>query len=134
MWCCCINLGAAVVATVLNAVVGMIWYSPRVFGERWARSLGFDINGMQMNHWHIVAAMVNGFVLACACGLLFKLCGVQSLCHMRKIAAVIFAGVIVTTGFSEVIWARKPMEAYAINMGHWAVSIAVITAVFYFWA
>ena len=34
---------AVIVATVLSFVLGGLWYSPRVFGARWAEGCGVDL-------------------------------------------------------------------------------------------
>jgi len=34
---------AVIVATVLSFVMGGLWYSPRVFGARWAEGCGVDL-------------------------------------------------------------------------------------------
>ena len=40
-----VNLLAVVVGAITAFVAGSLWYSPWVFGQRWADGLGFSLEG-----------------------------------------------------------------------------------------
>ncbi len=52
---------AVIVATVLSFVLGGLWYSPRVFGARWAEGCGVDLESEDAGK-HAVKALSVQFV------------------------------------------------------------------------
>ena len=65
-----INVWAVVAAAVSSFVVGMIWYAPGVFGEKWRKLIKMDKKTMQKGPggqaWAltVVGAFLQAFVLA----------------------------------------------------------------------
>ncbi len=65
-----INVWAVLAATVASFVVGMIWYSPQVFGERWRKLIKMDKKvmdkGPEPSAWllTVAGALLQAFVLA----------------------------------------------------------------------
>ena len=39
-----VNFVSIIIASVLSFVVGMLWYSPALFGKRWATLAGVNMN------------------------------------------------------------------------------------------
>ena len=52
---------AVIVATVLSFMLGGLWYSPRVFGARWAEGCGIDLEAGDAGK-HAVKALSVQFV------------------------------------------------------------------------
>ena len=52
---------AVIVATVLSFMLGGLWYSPRVFGARWAEGCGIDLESGDAGK-HAVKALSVQFV------------------------------------------------------------------------
>lgn len=52
---------AVIVATVLSFMLGGLWYSPRVFGARWAEGVGVDLESEDAGK-HAVKALSTQFV------------------------------------------------------------------------
>lgn len=65
-----INLLAVALAIVSSFVVGMIWYTPSVFGETWRKLIKMDKatmqNGPEMSAWvrTVVGAGLQAYILA----------------------------------------------------------------------
>ncbi len=55
------SLLAVIVATVLSFVLGGVWYSPRVFGTRWAEGVGIDLESEDAGK-HAIKALSVQFV------------------------------------------------------------------------
>lgn len=56
-----VSLLAVIVATVLSFMLGGLWYSPRVFGARWAKGVGIDLESEDAGK-HAVKALSVQFV------------------------------------------------------------------------
>ncbi|MCA9328421.1 DUF1761 domain-containing protein [Candidatus Saccharibacteria bacterium] len=65
-----INVWAVLAATVASFIVGMVWYAPQVFGERWRKLIKMDAKTMKKGPgtqaWvlTVVGALLQAFVLA----------------------------------------------------------------------
>ncbi len=56
-----VSLLAVIVATVLSFMLGGVWYSPGVFGTRWAEGVGIDLESEDAGK-HAVKALSVQFV------------------------------------------------------------------------
>ena len=56
-----VSILAVIVATVLSFMLGGVWYSPRVFGTRWAEGVGIDLESEDAGK-HAVKALSVQFV------------------------------------------------------------------------
>lgn len=65
-----VNIWAVLVATAASFIVGMIWYAPQVFGERWRKLIKMDKKVMDKgpapSAWvlTVVGALLQAYVLA----------------------------------------------------------------------
>lgn len=66
-----VNFWAVLVATVSSFIVGMIWYAPGVFGEKWRKLIKMDKKVMDKgpapSAWvlTVLGAFLQAYVLAC---------------------------------------------------------------------
>lgn len=66
-----VNFWAVLVATVASFIVGMIWYAPGVFGEKWRKLIKMDKKVMDKgpapSAWvlTVLGAFLQAYVLAC---------------------------------------------------------------------
>ena len=67
-----LNYGAILAATVLNMVLGSLWYGP-LFGKKWMKAMGMDPMamtpekkkmGQKAMMWMAVLALISAYVLA----------------------------------------------------------------------
>ncbi len=60
-----INWTAVAAGTVTAIVLGMIWYNPKVFGEKWMKAIGLTEKQMKKGEMAgMITAMVRSFVLS----------------------------------------------------------------------
>lgn len=67
-----INYFAVATCTFLNMILGMLWYSPILFGTTWAKLMGFDYNKMK-NDPNIQKNAQQGYMISCICHLLMNI-------------------------------------------------------------
>jgi hypothetical protein len=79
-----INYYAVAACTIINMVIGALWYSPILFGTKFVKLMGFDINKMKNDSTIKKNAQI-GYV-------------VSSVCHL--IAVLILAHFVEYTGAS----------------------------------
>ncbi len=94
-----INYWAVLVATLASMVIGSVWYTPKVFGERWKELAKVSQPETSAAAWRpIVVAIVTSFVLA------WVLAGATTIAwHFYEgsfLVAALLTGVILWAGFT----------------------------------
>lgn len=125
-----------VVATVINMILGGMWYSPKFLGAKWLESHQFDESTLKAGALHYLGAFVNGLVMAWVYGCLLMFFGVSTILGALCFSFWIWLGFIATSQFSGVIWAKKPLTAYFIDAGFFLAalfSMGVVFGLFFWW-
>lgn len=122
-----INYLAVLVAAIINMVVGATWYSPSVFGKKWAKDIGWDeakmkqmqksTNNGKSYAINFVAALLMGYVLA----------HVVDAWQATTVSQGLQAGFLAWLGFiapamiGSVLWESRPWRYYFISIGYYLV-------------
>jgi hypothetical protein len=128
-----INIFAVILAAIVNNVISALWYSKAFFGSRWAHAHRFDINSLKPTPWHFAGSFAVSFVIALVLSGMVHSYGILGIRPGLTVAFFVWLGFIVTTQFSGVIWARKPLEAYLIDIGGSLVSLMVMMFILVAW-
>ncbi len=133
-----VNYLAVVVAAVVSFVIGMVWYSPHLFGKIWIKGHGFNEIEIKEKHkkgmakglvGSIIAALIMGFVLAFS----IKLTQATGLSEGLIVGFFLWLGLIATTALNKVLWEGKPVKLYLVDVLHYLVVILVMSAIFVSW-
>jgi len=123
-----INLWAALVAGLINMVVGAIWYAPAVFGKIWARELGMKMDkpmgdkGMGMSYFiTLLGALVMGYVTA----LLLGYGGAATATDGLMLGLWIWFGFAVTIPLNDVVFGKKTWTLYFLNAAYYLVILVI---------
>ena len=116
-------------AVASHMVLGMLWYSPMLFGTAWLRGLKFNEKDMNMHAGHLIGTALIGLTLALVLGHLGMLLGVNTCSGSIELALTCWLGFIALTHFSQVIWAQKPVAIWMIDIGSYAVNMTVIACI-----
>ncbi len=128
-----VNFLAVIVAAILNGFVGYFWYSPMLLGDFWVKAHKFDVAELKATPMHIAGALLVGFIVAWVlCATIHSL-HVDSALGGVKVAFFVWLGFVATTQFSGVIWAKKPLKAYGVDVGFFLVSMCAMGAIFGAW-
>lgn len=114
-----VNYIAVVVAAVVALVIGFIWYSPRVFGNRWMAYLGTTQaqlgnpgpTGMAVG---VVASLLNAWVLA----VLSLNLGGKSLTDGVLLGLLAWLGFMATITAAQISFEKKPWGLWVLNNAH----------------
>lgn len=124
-----ISITTLLIATIAAFVAGFLWYSPALFGTRWAQlvNIKFDENASML------PCMIKGFFIALlqVVGLawLFALTGTVTLVAALKVVGVITFVFIGAPTLNAYIWEKRSLELILINLGSTFVSLMAIAAV-----
>ena len=129
-----VNYLAVVVATILNIVVGMVWYSPAIFGTDWMKCTGMTEEkakkGMPMG---MVIGIAGSLIGAFGTAILHMVLGPASIAAAVELVIVLTLAIIVPIQLGRVAWEQAPMELFCINTGYYAVSVLIIVMTLQVW-
>jgi len=118
---------AIILGTVAAMVVGFVWYGP-LLGKLWASKSGV---GMGSGNDPVKLALTAAYFFVFNIALQYLGVIVNDFDIEHALVAGIVVGVL-TIGpalYSNVVWAKKHMTVFFIDIGHWAVATAVCVLV-----
>ena len=128
-----VNYLAVVVAAVVALVIGFIWYSPRVFGNRWMAYLGTTQaqlgnpgpTGMLVG---VVASLINALALA----VLALNLGGKSVTDGVLLGVLAWLGFMATITAAQISFEKKSWGLWVLNNAHnllvQVIMAAIVTA------
>lgn len=126
-----INVWAVLGAAVFSMVLGMAWYSPKVFGTEWMRLLGMtpaDIDEAKKKGMGRTYAMafVGSIVSAYVLSYFNVLSDALTFAEGAWTGFLVWFGFIAPVMMGGVLWEGRSVKLYAINAGHYLVSYPLI--------
>lgn len=125
-----LNFLTIIIATVVSFAIGFAWYSPKLFGTKWAKLQGFG--EMQMNKEKegmaksVTMALILEFILIGAFNYTLVVTNVNAYC----IALLFTIGIILPIMGGSTIWQKKPMEVLCIDWFYRVVSFTAVAFIF----
>lgn len=133
-----INYLAVLGAAVVSIVLGMIWYSPGVFGKAWMAGIGLGEERMNQlkarGMGRIYAlAFLGSFIMAYVLAHFVAIWGVSDVFESFQLAFWTWLGFVATTMLGQVLWEGKTFKVYLINSVYYLAAIYLMTLVFVLW-
>ncbi len=117
-----------IAATVVYMVIGMVWYSPKVFGEMWMKLSGVKAKNVETTKAYVGCLISSLLVVMVTSCLLHRLLinGYEA----SVLAAIKFwLGFIVPTLLGGVLWEGRPVKLFALNAGAHLLQLVAAAAV-----
>ena len=130
-----INAWAVVLATVSSFVVGMIWYSPSVFGEMWRKLIKMDKktmeNGPQPSAWvlTVAGAAVQAYVLAHVTYLSYVFFDNSWMSSSLMTALWVWVGFQLSMAITHDSFEQRPIKLTAITAGNQLATLLAMGAI-----
>jgi len=121
---------AVIAAAAVNIIIAMLWYHPNFFGRAWVFSHGFREDSLKAGIKEYLGATIVALVIAYVLGMMLKELPIHSIASAVTFTFWVWLGFIATTHFSGVLWAKKPLKAYLIDMGFYLVSFEAMALIF----
>lgn len=133
-----INYWAVLLAMISTMIVGSIWYTPKVFGTRWAKLANVDMTGSARSAvWPIVTTVIVSFVTA------WVLAGASAIAwHFYEgsfFVAVIVTAILLWAGFTAArfithdAFEGRPTALTTMNIAHELVTVVVMAVLIGVW-
>lgn len=129
-----VNLLAVLLGGVANMVIGMLWYSPFLFGNQWIKYMGLTpkkLESMKTNMaltygLSFVGALLQAFVL----GYFYILTASIGVTDGLILGGLAWLGFVAVTQLTSVLYEQnKSLGLFAINTGYQLVSLLAMGAI-----
>ena len=120
-------------AGVVSALIGFVWYHPRVFGGAWMRLSGITPEsvekGQRRIHINVLAAVTASMLAAYTMNYLFSFAAIYEIHRAVLFACILWIGFVAPAFLGVVLWDQKPVALYLINSLYWLVSLAAMSVI-----
>jgi hypothetical protein len=129
-----VNYLAIFIAAVANIIIGMIWYSPKVFGKQWMHAIGMKIPRSKAEKADRQKEAMPGYVLSFIAAIVMAY--VISVLLVTKtpgegvlLGFWVWLGFVATVNLAPVLWEKKSWRWYYISAGHYLISLVIMGAI-----
>lgn len=133
-----INYLGVLLAAVAGFLIGSAWYSEVSFGKTWmklAKITKRDTNAVKKKGmWKpLSVGFLNQLITATMLGVVFALLGALGaklgMLEAMVIGFTLWLGFVATSNLSAVIWEKKPVKLYVLNMSYNLVQLVVMSLI-----
>ncbi len=128
-----VDLVTVVVAAIAAFIVGMIWYSPALFGKKWMKTMGMSEKDMAKNKDKMMPIMVMSIILsgvmAYVLAHILAFSQASTLADAVQGAVWVWLGFIATTTYMGVLYEKKSMDWFIMTAGHYLFALIAMALV-----
>ena len=133
-----INYWAVLLATLSSMVVGSIWYTPKVFGTRWAKLAKVDLDGAASSAVGaivvpVLVSFITAWVLAGATVIAWHFYGGNFLLGALLTAGALWAGFTAARFITHDAFEGRPPALTTMNIAHELVTVLVMALIIGVW-
>lgn len=133
-----INYWAVLIATASSMVVGSIWYTPKVFGTRWARLAKVDMDRPASSATTaiivtVLVSFVTAWVLAGSTAIAWHFYDSGFLWTAIVTAVALWAGFTAARFITHDAFEGRPSSLTVLNIAHELVTVLVMAIIIGVW-
>lgn len=117
-----VNILAIIVASIVNIVVGMLWFSPMILGKQWMKLVNKRESDVHMTTTEILFTIVNAILISTGINSVLQyslmLSGLDKFPNAIATSFMITLTFVATTLFNSVIFERTRKKLFLINLSH----------------
>ena len=126
-----INYWAVLIATASSMVVGSIWYTPKVFGTRWAKLANVDMDRPGASAVvpivvTVIVSFITAWVLAGATSIAWHFYGGGYLLAALGTGVILWAGFTAARFVTHDAFEGRPAGLTVLNAAHELVTVLVM--------
>lgn len=125
-----INLWAVLVAGIAHTIIGLIWFTPKLFGNLWVELTGKEMEPAR--RW-IPAGLIGHQVMAFILALIVNLANVNNLVGGMIVGILVCLGFMATLEVGELIWEKIPFKLFLIRVGNQLVGLSAAGIILAVW-
>ena len=121
------TLLALILAAAANMMIGMLWYSPLLFGNTWMKLMGLTSERIkqqaaQMNKTYMIS-FIGAILEAAVLRLLIGYLPFSDISRGMILGFWLWLGMIAPVQLTEVLFGGKSVKLFALNTGYQLVAI-----------
>jgi hypothetical protein len=133
-----INYWTVILATLSSMVVGSIWYTPKVFGDRWMRLAKVTPSGRAADAVlpivvTVFVSFATAWVLAGATAISWHFYGGEFWWNAIVTAVVLWAGFTAARFITHDAFERRPSSLTVLNIAHELVTVLIMAIIIGVW-
>lgn len=133
-----INYWAVLVATLSTMVVGSIWYTPKVFGTRWAKLANVDMNRSGATAvlpivTTVIVSFITSWVLAGASFISWEFYDGSFFLATVGTGIILWAGFTAARFITHDAFEGRPTNLTVLNIAHELVTVVVMAIIIGVW-
>lgn len=133
-----IKYPAVIVATLVHYILGGLWYSPLLFGNKSIQIIGWNEQQIAQIQARgaareLVIAFVSSLVLVYILAHFVQYTKAKTAWAGMETAFWLWLGFIVTTQLATVLFEQRPLGLYLINIGYQLVGCALAGVILVVW-
>ncbi len=133
-----LNWWAILAAAMVYFAIGAFWFSPSLFGRRWARSIGMDMDKMKRPKPSVMArtyaiAFITSFIMIFVLSIFIHVFNTASIGDAMQIGLLMWLGFVVTDKMTGVLFEGRNAKYFMITSMHSFVGILAAAAILAAW-
>lgn len=118
------------IAAVVAYIIGALWYSPLLFGNKWMKLAKITKNDAKnMGASTFIASFIAAIVMYTVLAYLILLANIMTLQSAILLALTLSVGICTLTLYDAVLWAKKPLAQFYIESSRFIVSFVIGAAI-----
>lgn len=126
-----VNYWAVLVAALAHFIIGMVWYSPLLFGKMWMELSGAA--DLKPSPKDLVMALFSSLILAYVLANVVFLAGARTILDGAVVGIMVEVGFIATLLLGDMIFEKKPFKLFLLRNGYNLLALAVAGAILAVW-
>lgn len=131
------SLIAILEAAVVSMLIGLIWYSPWLFGKSWMSLSGLSVDKLNKSKKQLLSmyglVFVSQLILAFVLDLFLNLSHDVTVIEAFKLSFWIWLGFIITTKITDVIFLNKNIKLYFIDIFYQLFALFGMSIILILW-
>lgn len=125
---------AVFACTLLYAVLGFTWYSPKVFGPTWLQCVGRkmeDCKGCSAKCW--IGSLIIGFIISFVLTLFVYASHASAAWQGATVGFFAWLGFVAPTQYGQTLYEGKPLKLFFITTGFMFIFLLVAGVILAVW-
>jgi len=121
-------------ATIARIILGMIWYSPGVFGTSWMKMVGIKDIKPKDGQMAIVGGVITSIIIAAMMSCFITRLGINSIWNGVLLGLSVWFGFVGTSNFGGVLWERRSISWFILTTGYEFIAYGLTGGIIAFFA
>lgn len=123
-----------IVCGIVYMILGMIWYSPMLFGSLWVKLTGKKMEEMDKSNLGTMygSSFVASMIMAWIIGIMLNALGITTLAMSLQFGFMAWLGFSFVSTYIQNMYQGKPLHLTVVDSGYFLVSILLMCMVFYY--